>query len=238
VTDVPPPPPRLPPPPPSGFAAPQPPPVAAATPGAAVPASPTDTAGLRKAAIVLFWLAAGATVVLTVAFISRKAVWSDFESGGDVSFSDLDAADGFVGGAALLLAALGLATTIVVSIWSLRVARHAQRAGAAVVSPGLACGGWYIPVANTIVPFIQLRRAADHLRRRTSWLNAWQALVIVSFLLWVGLRGSTGDGALDPGDDVSAMLDREVVFGVLLSISTLATALAATKALSDLERPS
>jgi len=107
----------------------------------AVPAAPTDTAGLRKAAIVLFWATAAAVVLLAAALISRKGVWSDFESGGDVSFSDLDAADGFVGAAALFAAALGLATTIVVSIWSLRVARHARRAGAAVVSPGLACGG-------------------------------------------------------------------------------------------------
>jgi len=54
----------------------------------------------------------------------------------------------------------------------------------------------------------------------------------------MGLQASNGDGTLDPGDDVSAMLTREVVVGVLLAMVTVATALAATRAVRDLERPS
>ena len=92
--------------------------------------------------------------------------------------------------AALLLLVLGLAlaSTIVVSIWSLRVARHAKRTGADGVSPGLACGGWYIPFANAIVPFLQLRKAAEHARRETRFLNTWMALAIVSLVVSIVLR--------------------------------------------------
>ena len=87
----------------------------------------------------------------------------------------------------LAAARLALASIIVLCIWSLRTARHA-RAGGARVSPGLACGGWWIPYANAIVPFVQLRRVARHRGRTTSWVSAWQGLVIATLVLGMGLR--------------------------------------------------
>ena len=106
-----------------------------------------------------------------------------------------------------------------VSIWSLRVARHAKHAGAVAISPGLACGGWYIPFANTIVPFLQLRRAAEHFRRPTRALNTWMALAIVSLVLWLAFQASDGNGTLDVDDDVSAILSRQVGFAALLALT-------------------
>lgn len=207
------------------------PPFATSTP--AGPAS--DTAGLRRAAIVLYWVTSAAMAVFALALISRKRTWSDYESGGDVSFRDLDQADNFVGGMLFVALALALATTIVVSIWSLRVARHAQRIGAVAINPGLACGGWYIPFANTIVPFVQLRRVADHSQRPTQFLNTWMGLAIATLVLSLIFRAGNGDGSFDVGDDVSAMLTREVVFGVLLVVTTAAMAFVASRAMRDVE---
>ena len=45
---------------------------------------------------------------------------------------------------------------------------------------GLAAGGWWIPIAWFVVPFVQLRRAVDG-RGNTTALALWQALFIVGF---------------------------------------------------------
>lgn len=226
-----------PPPPPFGAAPPPPGPgygAAGSVAGSAVPPRANDAAGLRKAAIVLYWCTTGATALLTLAVIRRRGVWNDFED--DPSFSrlvDLEDADDLVGGAAGLLACLALASLIVVSIWSLRVARHAKQAGAADVSPGLACGGWYIPFANVIVPFVQLRKVANHFRRPTQQLNLWQAFTIATFVVSFILQ------AIDPGDDelsdVSGQLTAQVLFAVLALAGAAVTAYLATRAMRDVE---
>ena len=187
---------------------------------------------------MLFWVTAASMVLLAIAVTNRKSVWDDFESAGDFSLSaidDLDAADGFVGGTLLLTMALALATTIVVSIWSLRVARHAQRAGAVAVSPGLACGGWYIPFANTIVPFLQLRRVANHFRRPTRALNTWMGLTIAALVLWLAFQASDGNGDIDLGDDVSAILSRQVGFTALLAVTMIGMAFFGMRAMRQVE---
>ncbi len=58
------------------------------------------------------------------------------------------------------LIGVGVAAVIVLSIWSLRTARHARGCGAHDVSPGLACGSWYIPFGN---PLPTARRIIERL---------------------------------------------------------------------------
>ena len=46
-----------------------------------------------------------------------------------------------------------LAAVIVLCLWSLRTVRNAkQRDPSLNVSPGLACGSWYIPIGNFWLP--------------------------------------------------------------------------------------
>ena len=66
------------------------------------------------------------------------------------------------------------------------------------------------------MPFLQLRRVAEHFRRPTNVLNTWMALAIATLVLSLIFHASNGDGTIDPGDDVSGMLGREVVFAALL----------------------
>ncbi len=194
----------------------------------AVGTAPTDTGGLRTAAIVLFWCVAGASAVLTAAMFSRRATWhSD-----DVTFDDLQEADDFVGGAALILFGVAIAALIVVSIWSLRTARHARQTGASNVSPGLACGGWYIPLANLILPFIQLRRIAAHRGQRRDMISVWQGLLIAAWLL-SGFASNVGNDidTFDSFDDVSSTLTTQSVVGVFATVFLAATAFVAMRAL-------
>jgi hypothetical protein len=136
-----------------------------------------------------------------------------------------------------LLLILVLATLIVVSIWSLRVGRRARLTGATDVSPGLACGSWYIPYAAAIVPFIQLRRMARSWRRPTAMISLWQAFSIATWVAGTGLFG------LEPGEDdvfldasdVTDQLNGQLAFAVLTMIGMMVMAFAATQAVRRLD---
>jgi hypothetical protein len=73
---------------------------------------------------------------------------------------------------------LVLAIAILLTVWSARVVVNARAQGLRV--SGLAAGGWWIPFAWYVVPFVQLRRAAGG-RGNTRALALWQALFIVGF---------------------------------------------------------
>jgi hypothetical protein len=182
---------------------------------------------------------AAATLPFVAVVAYRKSVWSDFEDGRLTlaDLGDLENADDAVAGVSGLVVLLALATTIVLSIWSLRVARRARANGATLVSPGLACGGWYIPFANTIVPFVQLRRVARHGGRPAGHLNTWQAFTIATLVLWIIMRGTNEIETADSMDDVSARLSAQVAVGFGITIVTFVMAYVATRALRDLDPP-
>lgn len=136
--------------------------------------------GLRTAAIVLMWVAVGANVLLTAAAFSRKSVWDDVASNG-VTFDelpDLDDADARLSGALALTFAVTLAIAIVLAVWSYRTASNGRARGAQT-SPGLAAGGWFIPIGWYFVSFMQLRRAMGG-RGDTSTVSWWQGLWVVA----------------------------------------------------------
>ena len=173
---------------------------------------------------MLAWCAVAATVLTTVMAVRRKLAWDDLDLG-DVGFEGVvrvDDADDLFEAARFVAAALALATLIVVSIWSLRVARRARLQGATDVSSGLACGGWYIPYAAAIVPFVQLRRMARHWRRHPGAVNMWQAFTIASWVIATGVQGlEPGDD--DSFDDITSMLTAQL-FGFVLLVLALAAA--------------
>ena len=103
------------------------------------------------------------------------------------------------------------------------------------MSPGLACGGWWIPFANAIVPFIQLRRVAIHRGRPTSWVSAWQGLLIAGVVLGMGLQGVSSWNDNDPSDDISGRLTGQVALGFVLTALYLAMAYVASRAMKDVD---
>ena len=127
-----------------------------------------------------------------------------------------------------------VAALIVLSIWSYRTARHAKRTGALAVSPGLSCGGWYIPFANAIVPFVQLRKVASHRARPTTLIGWWQGTLIGAWVVSVVLRVvSTSDS--DSADSLVGRLTAEVVLGTVLVIGLVVTTVAASRAMRQLD---
>ena len=191
------------------------------------------TGGLRTATVVLFWCTVAATGLLALAAWNRRSVWNDFHDGSK-SVVDVDDADALLGTAVGLQLGLALASTIVLSIWSLRSARRAQVRGARDLSPGLACGAWYIPFAWFIVPFVQLRRVVSHARRSAAAVNWWQGLFIAG---WVSFAlspvGNPEDA--DSADDVAGGLTLQTAGAALATVLLAMAAVAATRALRDID---
>lgn len=179
--------------------------------------------GLRKASVVLFWVTTAATALFALAAFQRKSTWDGFLDGVNGG-SDVDDADALVAAAALLQVGLMLASTIVVSLWALRAGRKAQLAGARDVTPGLACGSWYIPIGNLVVPFIQVRRMTRVYRRPTSPAGVWQGFFIAGLVMVTSSRGQV----LDPATiDVDELSDRLQMQGVLAVIGAVCFGVAA-----------
>lgn len=179
------------------------------------PATPLEsTTGLGKAATILFWLCVGTSVFSAIAMYSRQGTWDDYVAG-NASFGDLDDADTFVAFAGLLSVALTVAAGIVVSIWSLRAARNFKTLGARDVSPGWTCAGWYVPIANLFVSFIQLRRGVRALGGDTSPLVVWQTLFVGSAVSgWVVSRAFDGNARFVSDQQVSDQLTTQAVAGI------------------------
>jgi len=183
---------------------------------------------------MLFWVVTALSALTLVAAFSRKSTFDGFRDG-TKSLSDLDAADGFVAAAAILTVLAQLAAVIVLCVWSIRVARNANNRYGAATSPGLAGGGWFIPFANFIVPFIQLRKAFVAARLPLRNLSLWQSMLIVGFVL--GQIGRVA-GQLDGNSlsDVSGRLSAQVVWLALGSIGTALAAFFGGRSVMELSR--
>ncbi|MET0325362.1 MAG: DUF4328 domain-containing protein [Ilumatobacteraceae bacterium] len=198
------------------------------------PVAAAPTAGLRKATIVLFWCTAGSVVLLAFAALNRRSVWDGVRGGGGTR-GDVDGADDVVAAAGALTVLLVIASTIVLSIWALRAAGNARNSGATDVSPGLACGGWYIPFGNLVVPFIQLRKVATHRHRPTTAVSVWQGLFIATYVVWAAFRSLGNSDLSEDVDELVTRLTAQTVLAFLLAVLFLAMAYVAMRAVRDVD---
>jgi len=188
--------------------------------------------GLRKAAVILMWLTTASVFFLAFAAFTRKGVWDDFVDGSK-SLADLDDADTFIGTTLLLSVVLVLANAIVLAVWSNRVARNAKARGAAV-SPGLAAGGWFIPIAWFVVPFGELRKAVAG-RGDASSIGVWQGLFAVATIGGaVALQLFDADSGQSP-DDVSSGLRNQSVGLFIAAFVFVGATVFAMRALRSIE---
>jgi hypothetical protein len=195
--------------------------------------APASTAGLRKAAITLFWVVTAATAGLSASLFSRRGVWDDFVAGaGDLD--SLDRADATVAGLVVLIGVATLAAAVVVSIWSLRVVRNAQQLSGHGLSPKMACGGWYIPIGNLWVPFVRLREAVTAVRGEATSVSHWQAAWI-AMAIFSGIdRVAFELDSFDP-DDVRNTLTNEANFSLINLVVVALTAFLAQRAMGRVE---
>lgn len=198
----------------------------------ATAAGPAPT-GLRKWSIILMWVTVAATVLSAFAAFNRKNVWDDFVTGSK-TIADVDDADGFIATTMLLYFAAALATAIVLAVWSNKVANNAKARGADV-SPGLAAGGWFIPIGWYFVPFMQLRKAAAG-RADTSSIGWWQGLFAVAMITGgVALQMFDADDSSQSSSDVSDGLRNQSIGLAIAAVVFVGATVFATRAMRSIE---
>ncbi len=193
------------------------------------------TAGLRTATIVLFWATVAANVLLAIVLFWRRTVWDDFIAG-NANFLDLDDADNTVGVVGIVGIGLSITAAIVLAIWSLRTARNARSRGAIAVSPGWACGGWFIPIGNLWVGFGQLRKAVDAMPSGTApALGRWQAAWIAATVFGFATRSFFDIDSFDAGE-ISSTLQNQSVVGAIQAIASAVAAFFAMRAMREIDQ--
>jgi hypothetical protein len=163
-------------------------------------------AGLATALTVLLSLAALVSAFGAWAMFSRAGLFDDAANGIFGSFDEATAADDRVTGA-IAVHFLGFAATgIVFIVWQFRHAKNAQVLGArGGLGPGWAIGGWFVPIANYVLPALQMHQSsrASDLDGRRQGTRGRGSGVVVLWAIAFGLASlvfAVG-GAMAPADD-------------------------------------
>ena len=184
--------------------------------GQVAPAVKAPT-GLRTATIVLFWVQSVLTIIFGVVAYNRGEVAVGVRDG-DKSVADFNDATDALNSVAFLSVSVAVALIIVLCIWAHHTVRNAkQRDPQLNASPGMAAGGWYIPIGNLWLPWMHLRRAARRFGGALGPLGWWQALSILG-----GVLLSTGRAlANDDDDSVATVIDKGHAQGAVLVVAGL-----------------
>ena len=201
-----------------------------------MPPPPTRSLkGLATAVTVLFAVAAVGDLVAAAARNSRAGLLDDFlDNPTSVQFQELLDADDAVAASTVFYALAALALVIVLIIWQWRHAKNAEVLGVrGGLGPGWAIGGWFIPVANFVLPGMQMfqsskgsdvdARRAGRAPKGVGLIIAWAILFALgSVLLFSSPAGTTtdedGNRVFDSVQDVedAASSDRRAAAGFVV----------------------
>jgi multisubunit Na+/H+ antiporter MnhC subunit len=185
--------------------------------GGAAPATWRSIRGLTTALTWLFSVHIALTVVLIIGVIHHLSVLSDNEQSGFVTDSKVVNDANSLPAAMIFLSGLvGLATFVLLIVWLYRAAKNNEALGRQNprLGPGWAIGGWFIPIAWWVIPFIILDDVwrgsdpsvarGDPNWRRSSTLGAiWAWLVTaVIFIVPSAIASSGGDVSPDEPEKV------------------------------------
>ena len=167
-------------------------------------------AGLATGLLVLFVLTAIAQVAAARSRLHRSSLLNDLADG-DLSLlrsNDLIDADDAVRTFESLHGLLFLVVAVVFIIWQFRHAKNAEALGAlGGLGPGWAIGGWFVPVANWVLPVLQINqssRASDvEARRQGRTAGATPIVVVWGILFGIGAAMMLSSGSQAPLDEVS-----------------------------------
>ena len=192
-------------------------------PGAAPAASYTPPArwrSLRGLTTALTWLFSAhivLTVVLIIGVFNHLRVLGDKETGGLVfDTKAVNDANALPAAMILLSGLVGLATFVLLIIWLYRAAKNNEALGRQNprLGPGWAIGGWFIPIAWWVIPFIilddvwrgsdpSIARGDPNWRRSSTMGAIWAWLVTaVIFTIPSAIASSTGDVRADEPEKV------------------------------------
>lgn len=118
--------------------------------------------GLTTTLTVLFAIFVAIEAVGTGVYVWTGGIYNRLADGGFVSDGETNAAD--IAGVAHggVLVAMHIGTAVVFIIWQFRHATNARTLGVygGLAHPGWAIGGWFVPIANFILPARQLFRSS------------------------------------------------------------------------------
>lgn len=176
---------------------------------------PSSLGGLRTALTVLFVVISVASLLSAAAYAGRIGYVDDVRESGSIEPGRAEDADAFVGAAAVLWLLLFLATASVFIVWQYRHAANARLLGAkgGVSGPGWAIGGWFIPLANLVIPALNLYangRASDPEGRHVAPAERRGPAIVVVWAVCWGFAAMLDRGAQSTiPDELSAdYLDR------------------------------
>jgi Domain of unknown function (DUF4328) len=173
--------------------------------------------GLTTALTWLFAVHIVLTVVLIFGVFNHLRVLGDKEAGGlVVDTKAVNDANALPASMILLSGLVALAIFVLLIIWLYRAAKNNEALGRQNprLGPGWAIGGWFIPLANFVIPFIimddvwrgadpSLARGDPNWRRSSTLRAIWAWLVTaVIFTIPSSIASSTGDVRADEPEKV------------------------------------
>ena len=195
----------------------QPQPGSAPSAGYTPPARWRSLRGLTTALTWLFSAHIVLTVVLIIGVLNHFRVLGDKETGGLVfDTKAVNDANALPAAMILLSGLVGLATFVLLIIWLYRAAKNNEALGRQNprLGPGWAIGGWFIPIAWWVIPFIilddvwrgsdpSIARGDPNWRRSSTMGAIWAWLVTaVIFTVPSAIASSTGDVRADEPEKV------------------------------------
>lgn len=198
--------------------------------------------GLSVALLVLFVLLAVVDLVGAAALFNRASLLDDFANGPFPSLSEFEDAQDAVGATVGLHILASLALIVVLIIWQWRHAKNAEAMGVrGGLGPGWAIGGWFIPVANLVLPGMQLfqsSKASDVVARRqgrpakgAGIIIAWAILLGVAVVTFFVGDGLAPDGGVElgfgPQEDVESLASSDRTVGASLIVYVAASVVGA-----------
>lgn len=202
----------LPPPPPDGAGHYQPFPQPTMPPPGYAPAAPTgrlySLKGITTAAMVLLGLASAAAIVNAFPLFNRASLVDKFPGG--VTLSQIEDADNSVFGVLAIFGITWLAAGILFIIWQYRYATNATAiSGPLGLGPGWAVGGWFIPLANLVLPFLQIRQSARASGGIPGIVVGWYVAYLAGVLM-IASGSGTRPNARDTFSNASEAIDKFV----------------------------
>ena len=195
------------------------------------------TKGLGVAIITVLWVEFATILLNVAAAFDAQRVVDDIDNYARLDTSSINRlaeAENNVVATGLLTLLVGFAAIILLAVWSNRVSHNAQNRGVIGLSPGLAAGGWFIPFANTVIPFIQLRRAAKPFIGATSVITAWQVCFV-----WAALISRSGVREVEEAStafELSGALTDHISYLAFAAALFLGAAICATQSITDIDR--
>jgi hypothetical protein len=205
---------------------------------AATPARWRDQQGLKVALTILFSVMVAASALLAIALVNRIALVRDLKAGhfGDV-LNRAEDADDFVSATSSIFVLTQLVIVVMFIIWMFRAAKDNEALGrtGARFAPGWSIGGWFIPLANFVIPVLivqDLWRGSDRETRRG--VGTWRAgagSALVGFWWAAWLASLVRFAYSDSGLHGRGSLDAIETSNTVALVGVIATAIASILAL-------